>query len=137
MIRVAASIAAADQLRLGEEIERLQAAGVAALHVDVMDGHFVPNQMMGPDLVAALHHATALPLDVHLMVESPERLIDRAKQCRRTAYSRETPCRSGAPMLAASTLPSIRDVQQPTCTKWRPGSDRRQSRLPDRLTMSA
>lgn len=80
MVRVAASIAAADQLHLGEEIERLQAAGVAALHVDVMDGHFVPNQMMGPDLVTALHRATALPLDVHLMVEAPERLIDRFAQ---------------------------------------------------------
>jgi ribulose-phosphate 3-epimerase len=70
---IAPSILSADLLRLGEEIEACQAAGADWIHVDVMDGHFVPNLTMGPVIVEACRRATSLPLDVHLMIEKPER----------------------------------------------------------------
>ncbi|NIM92474.1 MAG: ribulose-phosphate 3-epimerase [Anaerolineales bacterium] len=72
---IAASILAADFVRLGEEIKKAEAGGTDWIHVDVMDGHFVPNLTMGPMIVEACKRATDLPLDVHLMVEEPERLL--------------------------------------------------------------
>jgi ribulose-phosphate 3-epimerase len=72
---VSASILSADFLQLGEQIAASQAAGADWIHVDVMDGHFVPNLTMGPFIVEACRRATDLPLDVHLMIEQPERLI--------------------------------------------------------------
>jgi ribulose-phosphate 3-epimerase len=74
---IAPSILAADFSRLGEEIARVEAAGCELLHMDVMDGHFVPNLTIGPDLVQSLRQVTALPFDVHLMVENPENFIER------------------------------------------------------------
>jgi ribulose-phosphate 3-epimerase len=76
VIRIAPSILAADGCRLGEEVEAAEAAGADWLHVDVMDGHFVPNIAMGPGTVRAVNERTSLPLDVHLMIEKPERYID-------------------------------------------------------------
>lgn len=73
MIKVSASLLAADPLRLGDAVRGMEAAGTDWVHVDVMDGHFVPNMHFGPDAVAALRGATALPLDVHLMLDNPER----------------------------------------------------------------
>ncbi|MCL2811307.1 MAG: ribulose-phosphate 3-epimerase [Clostridia bacterium] len=73
MIKVSASLLAADPLRLGEALARVEAAGADWLHVDVMDGHFVPNLRFGADEVVALRGATSLPLDVHLMLDNPER----------------------------------------------------------------
>ena len=73
---LAASILSADFLRLGEQISECEAAGADWIHVDVMDGHFVPNLTMGPFIVEACRRATQLPLDVHLMIESPERLLE-------------------------------------------------------------
>ncbi|HEY6072829.1 MAG TPA: ribulose-phosphate 3-epimerase [Anaerolineales bacterium] len=73
---VAASILSADFLRLGEQIAACEAAGADWIHVDVMDGHFVPNLTMGPVIVEACRRATKLPLDVHLMIENPERLLE-------------------------------------------------------------
>ena len=70
------SILSADFTRLGEQITAVQAAGADWLHVDVMDGHFVPNITMGPFIVQACHQATQLPLDVHLMIEQPERYLE-------------------------------------------------------------
>jgi ribulose-phosphate 3-epimerase len=70
------SILSADFTRLGEEIDAVQAAGANWLHVDVMDGHFVPNITMGPFIVQACRRATQLPLDVHLMIEQPERYLE-------------------------------------------------------------
>jgi len=74
-IRVAPSILAADFGRLAEAIGEAEAGGADLIHVDVMDGHFVPNITMGPVVVAAARRATGLPLDVHLMIAQPERFV--------------------------------------------------------------
>jgi len=73
---IAPSILSADFTRLGEQIAEAEAAGADWIHVDVMDGHFVPNLTMGPFIVAACRRVTNLPLDVHLMVEHPESLLE-------------------------------------------------------------
>ena len=73
---ISVSIVSADYLRLREDIATCEAAGVDWIHVDVMDGHFVPNITMGPFLVEAYKRATKLPLDVHLMIEQPERYLE-------------------------------------------------------------
>ncbi len=73
---LAASILSADFTRLGEQITEAESAGVDWVHVDVMDGHFVPNLTMGPFIVEACRRATNMPLNVHLMVEQPETLIE-------------------------------------------------------------
>jgi ribulose-phosphate 3-epimerase len=75
-VRIAPSILAADFARLGEEVRAVEAAGADLLHVDVMDGRFVPNITIGPPVVAALRKVTKLPLDVHLMIVEPERYVD-------------------------------------------------------------
>lgn len=75
MTKLAPSILSADFGRLAEQIKQAEDAGADYLHVDVMDGHFVPNITIGPVVVAAIHPVTRLPLDVHLMIESPERYI--------------------------------------------------------------
>lgn len=76
MIKIAPSILSADFGRLGEEIRAVEAAGADLIHIDVMDGHFVPNLTIGPAVVASLRKVTKIPFDVHLMIESPERYID-------------------------------------------------------------
>jgi ribulose-phosphate 3-epimerase len=73
MVEILPSILAADFARLGEEIEPLEAAGCHMLHVDVMDGHFVPNFTLGPPIVASLRKVTKMTLDVHLMISDPDR----------------------------------------------------------------
>ncbi len=75
-IIISPSILSADFTRLGEQIAECEAAGADWIHVDVMDGHFVPNLTMGPFVVEACRRATRLPLDVHLMVEQPEKLLE-------------------------------------------------------------
>ena len=75
MVKIAPSILAADFTRLGEEIAQVEAAGADLLHVDVMDGHFVPNLTIGPPVIKAIKAVTKLPLDVHLMVEQPDALL--------------------------------------------------------------
>lgn len=76
MIKIAPSLLSADFSRLREEIREVEAAGADWLHVDVMDGHFVPNLTIGPLVVEAIRPHTQLPLDVHLMIENPERYIE-------------------------------------------------------------
>jgi ribulose-phosphate 3-epimerase len=73
---LSASVLSADFTRLGEQIREAEQAGVDWIHIDVMDGHFVPNLSMGPFIVEACRRVTSLPLDVHLMVQAPERLIN-------------------------------------------------------------
>jgi ribulose-phosphate 3-epimerase len=73
---IAPSILSADFLQLGDQIRACESAGADWIHVDVMDGHFVPNLTMGPFIVNACRRATRLPLDVHLMIEKPERLLE-------------------------------------------------------------
>lgn len=75
MKKIAPSILSADFCRLGEEIKAVEAAGADYIHIDVMDGHFVPNITIGPLVVDAIRKITSLPLDVHLMIENPERYI--------------------------------------------------------------
>ncbi len=75
MKRIAPSILSADFSRLGDEIRSVEAAGADWIHVDVMDGHFVPNITIGPLVVEAAKQVTSLPLDVHLMIENPDRYI--------------------------------------------------------------
>ena len=75
-IKIAPSILSADFAQLGAEAARVERGGADVLHVDVMDGHFVPNITMGPLVVRALHKVTKLPLDVHLMIEEPDRYIE-------------------------------------------------------------
>lgn len=73
---MAPSILAADFASLGDAIRQAEAGGADLVHLDVMDGHFVPNLTMGPAVVAAARRSTSLPLDVHLMVEEPERFVE-------------------------------------------------------------
>ena len=75
-VRIAPSILAADFARLAEAIARVEAGGADLIHVDVMDGHFVPNLTIGPPVVASLKEVTPLPLDVHLMIAEPDRYLD-------------------------------------------------------------
>lgn len=76
MIKIAPSILSADFSKLGEEIKAVETAGADYIHVDVMDGHFVPNITMGPLVVQAIRPLTKLPLDVHLMIENPDQYIE-------------------------------------------------------------
>src|SRR3989304_3946520 len=75
MPKIAPSILSADFTRLGDQVAQAERAGADWIHIDVMDGHFVPNLTMGPFIVEAVRGATTLPLDVHLMIENPDRLI--------------------------------------------------------------
>lgn len=74
-IKIAASILSANPVRLEDEIKKVEMAGVDLIHIDVMDGHFVPNITVGPFIVEGIKHITRVPLDIHLMIEHPERYV--------------------------------------------------------------
>lgn len=76
MLKIAPSILSADFAKLGEEITAVEKAGADYIHVDVMDGHFVPNITIGPLIVEAIRPVTKLPLDVHLMIDNPDQYIE-------------------------------------------------------------
>ncbi|HQR40375.1 MAG TPA: ribulose-phosphate 3-epimerase [Blastocatellia bacterium] len=75
-VEIAPSILSADFARLGEHIHMVETGGADIIHVDVMDGHFVPNLTLGPPVVSCIRKITKLPLDTHLMIEAPERSIE-------------------------------------------------------------
>jgi ribulose-phosphate 3-epimerase len=75
-VKIAPSILSADFARLADGVAEAEAGGADWIHVDVMDGHFVPNLTIGPPVVAALRRVTELPLDVHLMIDAPERYVE-------------------------------------------------------------
>lgn len=127
-VQIAPSILAADFSALGRAVEDLTTAGADLIHVDVMDGHFVPNLTLGPPIVAALREHTSLPLDVHLMIEEPERSIDmyrnagadiitvHAEACRhlnRTlAQIRETGAEAGVALNPATSEQALQYVYE-------------------------
>ena len=76
MVKIAPSILSADFSKLGEEIKEVERGGADYIHVDVMDGHFVPNITIGPLIVDSIRPITKLPLDVHLMIENPDQYIE-------------------------------------------------------------
>jgi ribulose-phosphate 3-epimerase len=75
-IQICPSILSADFAKLGEEIKAVEKAGADMIHVDVMDGHFVPNLTLGPVIIGSIRKTTKLPFDVHLMIETPEKYIE-------------------------------------------------------------
>lgn len=75
MTKVGVSILSANYMKLGDELERIEQSNPDYLHIDIMDGHFVPNITFGPEMVHQMNQTTSLPLDVHLMIEFPEKYI--------------------------------------------------------------
>ena len=78
--KISASILAADPTQLGDEVKRVEQAGVDLIHIDVMDGHFVPNLTMGPFIVDKIKEITKVPLDIHLMIENPDKYVESFTQ---------------------------------------------------------
>jgi len=125
-IAIAPSILAADFACLGDGIRAVERGGAALLHVDVMDGHFVPNISIGVPVVASLHKATRLPLDVHLMIENPELYIQAFAEAgadmisvhqeatphldRALSMIREHGCRAGAVINPATPVSMLSEV---------------------------
>lgn len=125
-VQIAPSILTADFGRLAEEVQAAEAGGADAIHLDVMDGRFVPNISFGPDIVAAVRSATSLPLDVHLMIEDPERYVDAfahagatgitvhlesSRHIHRTVQRIvELGCRAGIALNPASPIECLREM---------------------------
>ena len=126
MIQIAPSILSADFARLGEEIKAAERGGAGLIHVDVMDGHFVPNITIGPMVVKAARRATNLPLDCHLMITDPDLYIDDFARAgasmisvhveavvhlhRTLAAIRELGCKAGVVLNPATPLSSIEEA---------------------------
>jgi len=125
-VEIAPSILAADFSCLGDGIGAVERGGAAMLHVDVMDGHFVPNISIGVPVVASLHKATRLPLDVHLMIENPELYIQAFAEAgadmisvhqeatphldRTLSMIREHGCKAGAVINPATPVSMLSEV---------------------------
>ena len=126
MVKLAPSILSADFSRLGEQIREVEEAGADYIHVDVMDGHFVPNITIGPAVVKSIRHCTKLPFDVHLMIEKPENYIkqfadagsniitvhiEACPHVHRVIESiRETGARAGISLNPGTALKSIEEI---------------------------
>jgi ribulose-phosphate 3-epimerase len=125
-VEIAPSILAADFASLGDAIRTVERAGVSTLHVDVMDGHFVPNISIGVPVVASLRKATRMTLDVHLMIENPEQYIEAFAKAgadmisvheeatphldRALSMIRENGCRPGAVINPATPVAALSEV---------------------------
>lgn len=125
-MKVAPSVLSCDFGRLAEEIAAVEAGGADWIHIDVMDGHFVPNITIGPLIVEAARRATTLPLDVHLMIDSPERYVgafidagadvvtvhqEACRHLHRTLQTiRELGGRAGVALNPATPMEAVRDV---------------------------
>ena len=125
-VRLAPSILSADFTRLGTEVAAAERGGADQIHVDVMDGHFVPNLTMGPAVVAAVRRSTELPVDVHLMVSDPDRFLDAFAQAGAsilTVHAEVLPhlnrtlqaikrlgCRAGVALNPSTPLTAIEEV---------------------------
>jgi len=126
MIEIAPSILSADFARLSIEIGKVEQAGADILHLDVMDGHFVPNITIGPPVVTSIRKATTLPLDAHLMVEEPSRYLDAMIQAgvnwisvhaeadthlnRTVSYVRSHGLRAGVALNPSTPLVAVEEV---------------------------
>ncbi len=126
MVEIAPSILSADFTRLGEQIAVVESAGASYIHVDVMDGHFVPNLTVGPFIVDWVRKATRLPIDAHLMIEDPDQFIGAfagsgAKMIsvhpeatyhldRTISYIKQAGCRAGVALNPATPLALIEEV---------------------------
>src|ERR1700741_1150399 len=125
-IEIAPSILASNFAKLGDEIRTVEQGGADVLHVDVMDGHFVPNISIGVPVVASLRKATRLPLDVHLMIENPELYIQAFAEAgadmisvhqeatphldRALSMVKEHGCQSGAVINPATPVTALSEV---------------------------
>ncbi len=125
-VKIASSILAADFARLGDQVKEAEAAGADWIHVDVMDGRFVPNITLGPIIVEAIRRSTQLPLDVHLMIIEPEkyleafaqaganRLIVHAETCphlhRTLQQIRELGAKTGVAINPATPLSAVEEI---------------------------
>lgn len=125
-IRIAPSILSADFARLAEEVACVEEAGADLLHIDVMDGHFVPNLTVGPPIVEALRKVTKLPLDVHLMITNPDAFVaefadagadyltvhvEAAPHLHRTAQAiKERGVKAGVTLNPATSLAAIEEI---------------------------
>ena len=126
MIEIAPSILSADFTRLGEQISAVEQAGASYIHVDVMDGHFVPNLTVGPFIVEWVRKTTTLPIDAHLMIENPDNFIAAIAKAvanlisvhpeatyhlnRTLALIRQAGCRAGVVLNPATPLALIEEV---------------------------
>jgi ribulose-phosphate 3-epimerase len=126
MIEIAPSILAADFANLAQDIAKVEKAGADLVHLDIMDGHFVPNITIGPPVVTSIRKITSLPLDAHLMIEAPSRYLDALIQAgvnwisvhveadthlnRTVNYLRERGIRSGVALNPATPLGSLEEI---------------------------
>jgi ribulose-phosphate 3-epimerase len=126
MVEIAPSILAADFTRLGEQVAAVERGGAAYIHVDVMDGHFVPNITVGPFIVEAVRRVTKLPIDCHLMIEDPDKYIGAFARAgaamisvhpeatyhlhRTLGFIHQAGCRAGVVLNPATPLAAIEEV---------------------------
>ncbi|OGW25049.1 MAG: ribulose-phosphate 3-epimerase [Nitrospirae bacterium GWC2_42_7] len=126
MIKIAPSILSADFMRLGEEIKAVEDSGAHLLHLDIMDGHFVPNLTIGYSIVESIKKITKLPLDVHLMIEDPDKYLDNfinagsdyltvhfeacAHLHRTVSYIKEKGIKAGVSINPATPVSSLEEI---------------------------